>query len=444
MTPGSARRPRAVAGARIRRGTSPPAVLAVRGVAAVLALAGLGRTLHDGVREPGTALAFGLLIVVGELARWRALPGEREPAPLGAAGALAYALLGRVGGEPATHGVHQVIAVLVVAQLAACLPRAVRGGGPTVDRAARRVLTVTFTAVCFQPLYGGVGTGDRFGGGPYHVLLPLLLLGVTAWCDAVLAALLARSRSVRRGPRGAVGSPVPYGPLLRDELSGLVGIGPAVCATGVVMALGVAVAGLWALPVLCVPLLLTQVSFRRFVAVRGTCRQTIASLARSTEIAGYTPPGHARRVAALCVAVGRELGLAGRRLTVLEYAALMHDIGQLSLVDPVPDGATAVLPAAEQRRIALLGGAVVRQTGVDAEVAVVVERQADPYREQPLPARIVRAVNAYDDLSGEGLIGPLDALEHLRFGTGRDYQPEVVDTLARVLARGGPAPVPHG
>jgi hypothetical protein len=31
---------------------------------------------------------------------------------------------------------------------------------------------------------------------------------------------------------------------------------------------------------------------------------------------------------------------------------------------------------------------------------VVVERQADPYREQPLAARIVRAVNAYVELTG--------------------------------------------
>ena len=57
------------------------------------------------------------------------------------------------------------------------------------------------------------------------------------------------------------------------------------------MALAVAVAGLWALPVFCVPLLLTQLSFRRYAAVRATYRQTIASLARATEIAGYTPPG---------------------------------------------------------------------------------------------------------------------------------------------------------
>ncbi|MCG7524339.1 metal-dependent phosphohydrolase [Streptomyces sp. OfavH-34-F] len=418
-----------------------PVARAVHAAALLLAATGLAHTLWYGLREPGHALAFGVLVTIGELARRGARPGEREPAPLGAAGALAYALLGRSDGQPTGHGVLQVVAVLVAAQLVASVPQLARGDGPDADQVARRLLTVSFTAVCFQPLFNSGRCERWLGDGPYYAAFLLLLLGLTALCDAVLAALLLRART---RPRGSRATPVPYGPLLRDELRALTGIGSAVCATGAVMALGVAAAGLWALPVLCVPLLLTQLSFRRFAAVRTTYRQTIASLARSTEIAGYTPHGHARRVAELCTAVGREMGLTGPELTVLEYAALMHDIGQLSLVDPVPAGATALLPAAEQRRIALLGGAVVRQTGVDPRVAVVVERQADPYREQPLSARIVRAVNAYDDLCGESLSGPLGALEQLRLGTGHDYQPQVVEALARVLARDGAAPVPLG
>ncbi|MEV5676951.1 HD domain-containing protein [Streptomyces sp. NPDC052179] len=418
---------------RIHGLRQPPAVLAVRGAALALALAGFGHTLWEGVAEPGHALAFCLLIAVGEPAPRGSLPGEREPAPLGAAGALGYALLGRSGGEPTTHGILQVIVVVVVAQLVAAAHRPARGRGLDLDRPARRVLSVLFAAVCFQPLYNSGEVVRRFGEGPYFALFLLLLLVLTALCDAVLAALLARSRTRH-----------PYGPLLRDELRGLSGIGSAVCATGAVLALGVAAAGLWALPVVCVPLLLTQVSFRRYAAVRATYGQTIASLARSTEVAGYTPHGHARRVAGLATAVGRELGLSGAQLTVLEYAALMHDIGQLSLVEPVADGATATLPAVEQRRIALLGGAVVRQTGVDPEVAAVVERQADPYREQPLSARIVRTANAYDDLCGEGVSGPLGALERLRLGTGHDHQPQVVEALARVLARDGLTPVRGG
>ncbi|MFD5782815.1 HD-GYP domain-containing protein [Streptomyces sp. NPDC126933] len=405
-------------------------VVGVYAAAGLLAAAGLGWSLWHGLAEPRIALAFGVVIAIGELARWGALPGEREPAPLGAAGALAYALLGEHAGRPTTHGVLQTVAVAFAAALAGAVPHVARRCRPALDHLARRVLSVGFAAVCFQPLYNAGELRDRFVEGPFYAILLILLLVLTALCDAVLAALMLRARTRH-----------PFGPLLRDELRALLHIGSAVCATGAVIALGVAVAGLWALPVFCVPLLLTQLSFRRYAAVRTTYRQTIASLARATEIAGYTPHGHARRVAELSRAVGRELGLSGPELTVLEYAALMHDIGQLSLVDPVPEGATALLPVADQRRIALLGGAVVRQTGVPAAVAVVVERQADPYREQPLSARIVRAVNAYDDLTGESASasGPLSALERLRLGTGHDYQPEVVESLARVLSRGGPA-----
>ncbi|MFD9329230.1 HD-GYP domain-containing protein [Streptomyces sp. NPDC060065] len=403
---------------------SPLALTLVRAFALLLALVSLAFTLWAGLEDRRVALAFGLLIAVGELTRWSGAE-ERESAPLGAAGALAYALLGENAGQATHHGAFQVVAVVVAAGLLGCVPHVARGRGPTVDHLTRRVLTVGFAAVCFQPLYN---QGEFLEwGGPAYALLLVALLVLTALCDAVLAAAMAHSRTRW-----------PFGPLLRDELRATLGIGSAVCATGAVMALAVAVVGLWALPVFSLPLLLTQLSFRRYAAVRVTYRQTIASLARATEIAGYTPAGHARRVAVLSQAVGRELGLSEPDLTVLEYAALMHDIGQLSLLDPVPAGATAVLPADEQRRIALLGGAVVRQTGVDAEVAVVVERQADPYREQPVTARIVRAVNAYEEMAREaGPGGPLTALEKLRLGTARDYQPEVVESLARVLLRGG-------
>ncbi|MFJ6482942.1 MULTISPECIES: HD-GYP domain-containing protein [unclassified Streptomyces] len=416
-----------------------PAAWTVRGAAGVLTAAALGHTLWTGLAEPGAALAFAALITVGEVARRdRQDPLGRHPAPLGSAGALAYALLGQNAGQPTHHGVLQTVAVVVAAVLPGIVPHIARGRGPALDHLSRRVLTVAFAAACFQPLYNSGRLEQWVGQGPYLVGFLLFLLGLTALCDAVLAAALAGARTGR-----------PYGPLLHDELRSQLGVGSAICATGVVMALGAAVAGLWAITVFSVPLLLTQLSFHRITAIRTTYRQTITSLARATEIAGCTRPGHSRRVAALSCAVGRELGLSERELTVLEYAALMHDIGQLSLVDPVPDGATAGLPDGEARRIAELGGEVARQTGVPAEVAVVVERQADPYREQPTAARIVRTVNAYDDLVGGSRhpAGSLAALERLRLGTGHDYQPEVVECLARVLARGGRGrvvPVPPG
>jgi hypothetical protein len=205
------------------------------------------------------------------------------------------------------------------------------------------------------------------------------------------------------------------------------------------VALAVTQVGWWALPLFGAPLLLGQVSFRRYHAIRATRRQTVASLARTTELAGYTLPGHARRVADLADGIGRELGMRRRDRQLLEYAALMHDIGQLSLVDPLPGGATALLPVEEQRRIGRLGSEVIRQAGVPAQVADIVARIADPGggRGPALASAVIRVANAFDDLGcdGGGPEGRLEVLELLRADVTGAYEPRAVEALARVCLR---------
>ncbi|WP_152626673.1 HD-GYP domain-containing protein, partial [Streptacidiphilus carbonis] len=223
-------------------------------------------------------------------------------------------------------------------------------------------------------------------------------------------------------------------------------------ALAAVLCVGLAVreAGWWALPLFSPPLLVSQLSLHRYRAVRATRRQTVASLARSTEMAGYTLPGHARRVADLASGIGRELGLGAKELELLEYAALMHDIGQLSLVDPVPGGATALLSRPEQRRIGRLGSEVIRQTGVPAEVAEIVAAIPEPYRRQdgsrdpglPRAAAIIRVANAFDDLGcdGGGREQREEVVEQLRQDTAHEYEPHAVEALARVCLRSGADP----
>ena len=218
-------------------------------------------------------------------------------------------------------------------------------------------------------------------------------------------------------------------------------------AVAAVVCVGLAVreAGWWALPLFSLPLLISQLSFRRYRAIRATRWQTVISLARSTEVAGYTLPGHARRVADLSSGIGRELGLGSKELELLECAALMHDIGQLSLVDPVPGGATALLPLPEQRRIGRLGSEVIRHTGVPPKVAEIVAAIPEPYRREdgtrdpglPRAAAIIRVANAFDDLGCDG--GDREqreeVVEQLRRNTAREYEPHAVEALARVCLR---------
>ncbi len=183
---------------RVRgRRASPFTLTLVHAVALLLAVVSLAVVL--GVDERGAALAFGILIAVGELTRWSG-PRSR-PAPLAAAGALAYALLGENAGRRTDHGVLEIVAVVVAAALIGCVPHVARGRGPRRPprparphrRLRRRLL---------QPLYS---QGRLMGwGGPSYALLLVSLLVLTALCDAVLAAAMARRTRW------------PFGPLLRD------------------------------------------------------------------------------------------------------------------------------------------------------------------------------------------------------------------------------------
>ena len=418
---------------RLRLDTGDSTGLVVVCVAsALLAVAAVAVTASSGgLREPEMAFAFATFIAVGELVRIT-MPGGRDAAPIATAGALGYVLLTRYPGDGADHSALQVVAVAVVALLVGVLPHAVVGRAPALDSMARRILTVGVAAALFRAT-----ALDERADGLAGASLALLLVTV------VLAALLVDAliaAAVRAGADRA-----PFLPVLRNELVAQAGIGSAIGATGALIALAATIMGAWALPVFVVPLLLTQFAFRRFAAVRETSLQTIRALSRVTELAGYTEAGHSRRVSVLAVAVGRELGLSDPDLRDLEYAALMHDIGQLSLSEPIPGGATLMTAPAEQRRIASMGAEVIRQTGVLGSVAAIVDQQAEPYRrahdvgqrDVPLAARIIKAVNAYDDLVGDSLESGrrLEALERLRLGMAYEYDPIVVDSLSQTVER---------
>lgn len=397
-------------------------------LATLLAVAAVGRTAGLGVVMAGWALAFGALIALGEIARVR-LPGGRETAPIAVAGSMGYAFVTDIGGTPANHPTLQVIAVVAVAMVAgSCLH--VAAGRPTrTEELARRLLITSAAAALYRPI--AMGLGDQV---QRQVLLMLGAAALAGILDTFLAAMARADREHGR-----------FTAALVDELRALVGITAAIGSTGILIALAARQLGLWALPVFCVPLLVTQFSFRRYTAIRSTYLQTIRALSRVTEVGGYVEGGHSRRVAELSAGIGRDLGMTEADLLELEYAAVLHDIGQLSFTDPIPGGSTLVLAPTERRRVAELGAEIVRSTGAMEHVAEIVARQADPYRSAgeladltlPLASRIIKVANAYDDLVGSslGLQARDDALEHLRMSMAYEYDPRVVDALTRVLER---------
>jgi hypothetical protein len=400
--------------------------------AGMLAVAALAHLAAVPVVALNVAVPFGALVATGELLRLT-LPGGRETAPTASAGALAYALLlhvGSVTGGPATPvPALQVIAVTAIGMMVGALPHLAADRPVGLTGMASRLVAVALVAFAFRPL-------TRFAviSGPGHWWIAFAVMAVLAalgwFAEALISALI---RADDLGARFAVA--------LADEIrvQGLLGAAVGACAIMIVFA--TEVMGLASLALLIGPLLVTQAAFRRYAGIRATYLQTVRALSRVTEVGGYVESGHSRRVATLAVAVGRQLGIRERELLDLEYAALMHDIGQLSLTEPIPGGATVLTSPADQRRIAELGADVIRTAGVLERVADLVRCQSKPARGEgsppPLGSRIIRAVNAFDDLVGSSTDRERTAaaLERLRLGVASEYDPAVVEALTEVAGR---------
>jgi len=396
--------------------------------AGLLLVAAVAQTAAAGVKDVRTAVAFGALIAFGELLRLN-LPGDREAAPIAAAGALAYALLMRVGDVQAMHDAAQVIAVTAAGMIVGALPHLAVGRPARLPAMAARLLAVAAVAAVFRPLTDASMISLHW----WSALPVMLSLVILAWLvEAVIAALI-RTDVLRAR----------FGVALLDEVRAQWPIGAAIGASALLIAFAAEVMGLAALAVFAAPLLVTQVALRRYAGIRATYLQTVRALARVTEIGGYVEAGHSARVSRLAVAIGRELGMPEPALLELEYAALMHDIGQLSLRDPIPGGATVLANRDEQRRIAEYGAEVIQQARVLDSVADIVRRQSDPSRpagrgqEPPLSSRIIRAANAFDDLVGSSVepSRAAAAVQRLRLDTAAEYDPNVVDALSRLVSR---------
>jgi hypothetical protein len=428
--------------ARSRRpaGSGQRLFVAATGLAVAACIA---QSVSAGVVAPRSAIAFAALIALGELLRLN-LPGDREAAPIGTACALAYALAIRVGSVPARHSAFQVVAVTGIGMALGVLPHLTVGRPARTAGMASRLLAVACAAFAFRPL---AATSDILRHW-WAAMAAMALLVTVAWLVDVLIAACIRANTLRAR----------FWVTFTDELrvQGLLGV--AVGASALLIVFAAEAMGLVAVAVFLAPLLVTQVAFRRYAGIRATYLQTVRALARVTEIGGYVETGHADRVSRLAVAVGRELGMAEPELLELQYAALIHDIGQLSLQDPIPGGATVLVSPEDQRRIALLGAEVVEQATMLDSVAEIVRQQSDPCEDAPrrdaasaagaaagagqragppLSSRIIRAVNAFDDLVGSSADPGRAAavVDRLRLDASAGYDPQVVSALGRVITR---------
>ena len=421
------------------RSNSHKALLATLGVAAAVtggsAIAAWGIEQHWDIALTSTMLAFAAFVAIGDLLEVQL--DRRSVFALSLAPGVAFSLLRDCTGVGTTDcagrlpALGAVVAVFIIGSTASLLWRAIRRRPARLEILAARTLVVLVSAGVYRVVVTNVPNDLTFGPAAISVVGLAAVFVLAVSFDVLLQSILILADE-----------PAPFAQVLRDEVRATAPLLVSSVSVGTLMALAYRALQAWTLPLFFAPLAATHYSFKQVATIRKNYLQTIRALAKVPEMAGYTEHGHSARVAHMSVAIAKELGFNADEINEVEYAALLHDIGRISLPDPED-----AYRSTSNLQLALVGSSIIDETGHFPRVAEMVRDQHEPYRRPgeeanrtlPRGAKIIKAASAYDDATeppGPGR-SAWDALEKLHMGMAYEYDPEVIQALTRVLERQG-------
>jgi diguanylate cyclase (GGDEF)-like protein len=180
---------------------------------------------------------------------------------------------------------------------------------------------------------------------------------------------------------------------------------------------------------------------------------TAEALAAALEAKDSYTADHARSIADLAVAVGRELGLSASAIEDLRYGGIFHDVGKIAIPDalinkpgPLTDDEFEVI-----KQHPTIGAEILAPVPFLYGVRTIVRHAHEHWdgggypegltgEQIPLGARIVLAVDAYHAMTSDRpyrqAMSHEEACRELRDHAGTQFDPEVVDALLAVLSGG--------
>lgn len=188
-------------------------------------------------------------------------------------------------------------------------------------------------------------------------------------------------------------------------------------------------------------------------ALRRSYGSTIKIFSSLIELRGGVVAGHSRRVAAQAKELALHLGLKEEEAQQVMYAGLLHDVGKISLPDPLLTKAFNGLGREERALVArhpvIAEGLLMGLEPLES-AAKYIRHHHERYdgkgfpdglkgADIPLGARILAVVNDYDALQIGTLAtlrhAPGEAKEHIRQSRGSRYDPSIADAFVKLLER---------
>jgi putative nucleotidyltransferase with HDIG domain len=222
---------------------------------------------------------------------------------------------------------------------------------------------------------------------------------------------------------------------------------------GAIIALVYVSHGPWTILLFVVPIFLARYSFKLYVEMKDAHINTVAALTSAIDANDPFTHGHSYRVSRYALRLGRAMGLSSRDLEILEYGALLHDIGKIAIQHDIllKPGRLSEQEFLTLKQHPTLGADIVENLKFLKEAAVLVRYHHEQPNgrgypeglegdEIPVGARIILVADAFDAMTSDrpyrkGL--SVDkVIEQFEQYAGEQFDREIVD-LAKSLIRSG-------
>ena len=182
---------------------------------------------------------------------------------------------------------------------------------------------------------------------------------------------------------------------------------------------------------------------------------TIGALAAALDAKDRYTEEHSRETAELAVSVGKRLGLHGEQLRLLEYGALLHDIGKIGIPGYILQKPGALTPEefAIMREHPVIGERILASVPFLAPLGPIVRAEHERWNgsgypdglkgeEIPIEARIIHACDAFhamaSDRSYRKALPLAEIVTEFQKETGHQFDPRVVDVMLEVIEHDPP------
>ena len=220
-----------------------------------------------------------------------------------------------------------------------------------------------------------------------------------------------------------------------------------------VIALLYSKAGVWTIALFIIPLFLARYSFQLYLDMRETHINTIAALTSAIDASDPFTHGHSFRVSRYALRVAREMGLSSKEMEKLEYAALLHDIGKISVQNDI---LLKVGPLTDEEWKALrshpdIGADIVEQLKFLKEAGNVIRSHHErpdgtgyprglTEDQIPMAAHILQVVDAFDAMTSDRPYRkalPIErVIEELETYNGTQFHKRVTDIVLTLYSKG--------